>query len=97
MLAAAALAAAAGGAAQAAVLHLRCTNPASGTSWSVVVDLDHQRVDSLPAEISDQWISWRDPDHRIFELERATGKLEMRNASSTGGYFLHYLCRPEQQ
>lgn len=79
----------------AAALHLRCTNPVSGTSWPVVVDLDHQRVDSFPAEISDKWISWHDPAQGFFDLERTTGKLEMRNASSTGGYFLHYVCRAE--
>jgi hypothetical protein len=78
-----------------AILHLRCTNPASGASWSIVVDFDRGRVDSLTATVSDRWISWRDPNQGFFDLERATGKLRLRNASSTGGYFLYYACRPE--
>jgi hypothetical protein len=82
------------GAAESGVLHLRCTNPVSGTTWPVLVDLDRGIVDSLPATISDKWISWRDPKQGFFDFERATGKLEFRNASSTGGYFLHYECRP---
>lgn len=97
-LAVSALLLAATGNARAAVtgsLHLRCTNPASGTSWPVVVDLDHSRVDSLPAKISDQRISWHDPKQGYFDFDRATGHLQVRNASSTGGYFLHYTCRPE--
>jgi hypothetical protein len=73
-------------------LHLRCTNPASGTSWPVIVDLDHGRVDSFPATINDKWIKWHDPKQGFFDLERSTGKLQLRNASSTGGYFLYYMC-----
>ncbi len=84
------------GRAQAArLLHLRCTNPASGTSWPIVIDLDHGRVDALAATVTDRSISWHDPNQGFFELERATGKLQLRNASSTGGYFLHYTCRRE--
>lgn len=96
VVAAAVLLAATGGAGAAAqVLHLRCTNPASGTTWPLVVDLDHARVGSLPAAIGAKEISWRDPQQGFFALDRATGALELRNASSTGGYFLHYTCRPE--
>jgi len=76
-------------------LHLRCTNPASGTSWPVVVDLDRGRVGSVDATITDKSISWHDPNQGFFDLERATGRLEFRNASSTGGYFLYYTCRSE--
>jgi hypothetical protein len=76
-------------------LHLRCTNPASGTSWAVAVDLDRGRVDSFPATINDKWISWHDPTQGFFELERSTGRLQLRNASSTGGYFLYYICHLE--
>ncbi|MGA8761217.1 MAG: hypothetical protein WB611_33755 [Stellaceae bacterium] len=76
-------------------LHLRCTNPASGTSWPIVVDLDHGTVDSLAATINRSWISWHDPKQGFFDFDRATGKLQLRNASSTGGYFLYYTCRPE--
>jgi hypothetical protein len=84
-----------GRAAAAGILHLRCTNPASGASWPVVVDLDHRRVDSLSATITDKWITWRDPKQGFFDFERDTGKLQFRNASSTGGYFLYYTCRTE--
>jgi hypothetical protein len=76
-------------------LRLRCTNPASGTSWPIVVDLDHSRVDSLAATITDRRITWHDPNQGYFDFDRATGQLQFRNASSTGGYFLHYTCRPE--
>lgn len=89
---------AAGDGARAAVtgsLHLRCTNPASGTSWPIVVDLDHNRVDLLAATITDKRITWHDPKQGYFDFDRATGQLQFRNASSTGGYFLHYTCRPE--
>ena len=85
----------AGGPSAAETLHWRCTNPASGTSWPLVVDMDQARVGSLAATITDKEISWRDPKQGFFALDRATGALELRNASSTGGYFLHYACRPE--
>jgi hypothetical protein len=81
--------------AAAAILHLRCTNPASGANWSLSVDFERGRVDAMSATITEQWISWHDPQAGFFDLERATGRLELRNASSTGGYFLHYRCRPE--
>jgi hypothetical protein len=84
-----------GGAAAGGVLRLRCTNPASGASWPIVVDLARERVDALPATISAAWISWRDPKRGFFDLDRATGKLQLRNASSTGGYFLYYTCRQQ--
>jgi hypothetical protein len=77
------------------LLHLRCTNPVSGANWQVVVDLARQRVDSLPAEISDSWISWHDPAGGFFDLERATGRLRVRIASSTGGYSSYDTCRSE--
>ncbi len=79
----------------AGILHLRCTNAASGASWPIAIDMDHGRVDTQPAAITDKWISWRDPKQGFFDLERATGRLQFRNASSTGGYFLYYNCRPE--
>ncbi len=81
--------------AQAAILNLQCTNPASGTTWAIVIDLERHLVGSIPAEITDARISWHDPSQGYFELDRASGRLEFRNASSTGGYFLHYRCRPE--
>jgi hypothetical protein len=84
-----------GWAADAGMLRLRCTNPIGGANWPVVVDLDQSLVDSLPATISAKWISWRDRNGGVYELERATGKLQLRAASTTGGYFLHYTCQPE--
>jgi hypothetical protein len=95
--AAALLLALAGGAqsAEPGTLHLRCTNPASGASWTIVVDLDHGRVDRLPATVSGQSISWHDPARGFYDLDRATGALQLRNASATGGYFLYYQCRTE--
>ncbi len=77
------------------VLHLRCINRASGASWPLVVDFDHSRVNSLSATITDKWISWHDPKQGFFNLERATGNLQLRNASATGGYFLYYTCRSD--
>ena len=82
-------------AAEAGVVHFRCTNPASGATWPMVVDLDHRLVDSQPATITDRTISWPDPKQGFFDFDRATGKLQFRNPSSTGGYFLNYMCRPE--
>ena len=76
-------------------LKLRCTNPVGGANWSIVVDLDHRLVDTQPADISETWISWRDQHGGVYELERATGKLQLRAASTTGGYFLHYSCASE--
>lgn len=84
-----------GQAAQTQVLQLRCTNPASGASWPIVVDLAKSRVGPLPATISQNSVSWHDPQRGFFDLDRATGKLRLRNASATGGYFLYYTCRPE--
>ena len=81
--------------AESGLLHLRCTNPVGGANWPVAVDLDHNLVDSRPATISGGWIKWTDGKGGIYELERATGKLQLRAASTTGGYFLHYTCQPE--
>jgi hypothetical protein len=83
------------GQAAADTLKLRCANVASGASWDIAVDLDHHRVGDLAAEIDGGSITWRDPENRTYKLDRATGILKMRNASSTGGYFLYYTCRPE--
>jgi hypothetical protein len=94
-LAFSALTTVAGWADETGVQHLRCTNPASGTSWQISVDLDQRTVDSQPAKITDSWISWPDPKQGSFDLERATGKLQFRNASSTGGYYLFYNCHSE--
>jgi hypothetical protein len=91
----AAVLASTGGPAAAGILRLRCTNPTSGASWGIAVDQDRGRVDSFSATITDQRITWHDPNQGFFDFDRATGKLQLRNASSTGGYFLYYTCRPE--
>ena len=83
-------------AAETGLLHLSCANTVGGARISIVVDLDHHLVDSIPAStFNAKWITWHDPQRGYLDLERATGKLDIRNASSTGGYFLHYQCRPE--
>jgi len=83
------------GAAETGLLHLRCTNSTGGASWQIVVDLDHGLVDALPATITATSISWRDQKGGVYEFARTTGKLQLRGASSTGGYFLHYTCVQE--
>jgi hypothetical protein len=77
------------------VLELRCTNPTGGATWSIVVDLERGLVDSRPATITNALIKWRDPKGGVYELDRSNWKLQLRGASSTGGYFLHYTCQPE--
>ena len=84
-----------GQAAETGVRNFRCVNTVGGATWSMAVDFDHKTVDSVPATINDKWISWHDPKGGYLDLERATGKLSMRAASTTGGYFLHYNCQAE--
>jgi hypothetical protein len=76
-------------------MHLNCANVVGGATIAIVVDPDHQTVDSLPATVSDKWITWHDPNRGYLDLDRSSLKLDIRIASSTGGYFLHYLCKPE--
>lgn len=80
---------------EAGTLHLRCRNPVGGAKWSTVVDFDHSLVDSLPATITETSIRWRDAKGGIYEYDRATGKLLLRGASTTGGFFFHYTCQQE--
>jgi hypothetical protein len=76
---------------------LTCTNPLSGTTWTIVVRYDRQRVDSFPATITSRRITWRDTTHGgIYDLRRATGDLTVRYASSTGGYALHDHCTAQK-
>jgi hypothetical protein len=84
-----------GRAAEAGPMHLNCANVVGGATIAIVVDPDHQTVDSLPATVSDKWITWHDPNRGYLDLDRSSLKLDIRIASSTGGYFLHYLCKPE--
>lgn len=71
-----------------------CTNPTSGATWQIHIDYDRAVVDSNPARISETAISWRDArDGWNCTLDRKTGELTVIVASSTGGYFLHAMCR----
>jgi len=73
---------------------LACTNPSSGTTWEMKVDLVKRTVDSYPADISDRSITWQDTRRGgIYEYDRISGNMTMRGPSSTGGYFLYYRCR----
>ena len=73
---------------------ITCTNPASGASWQIAIDLERRTVDSFAATISDSTISWRDPrDQGNYTLDRKSGNLTVVVASSTGGYFLYDHCK----
>ncbi len=73
---------------------LTCTNPSSGTTWEMKVDLVKHTVDSYPADISDRSLTWQDTRRGgIYEYDRISGNMTMRGPSSTGGYFLYYRCR----
>jgi hypothetical protein len=79
--------------ARAATATFRCTNPASGAQWAIVVDYARRLADSFPAEITGGRITWHDTKHGgYYSLDRASGALTVRFASSTGGYFLHDKC-----
>jgi hypothetical protein len=71
----------------------RCVNQASGTTWNLKVDDEQQTADSLPAEITTTRIIWHDVRRGgFYELDRKSGLLTFRNASSTGGYILYHRC-----
>jgi len=73
---------------------ITCVNPASGTSWQIMIDFRKSTVDSNPAEITRAEISWHDAkDGGNYTLDRASVKLTVIVASSTGGFFLHHRCR----
>jgi hypothetical protein len=76
---------------------ITCTNPASGTSWQVVIDYRKATVDSNPAKITPAEMSWFDPtDGGHYTLDRKSGDLAASVASSTGGYFRHARCSLEK-
>lgn len=76
---------------------MACTNPASGAHWRMTVDLRHGTVDSHPAQISDDEISWHDPtDGGYYTFDRESGDLTAAIASSTGGWLRHSRCRLEK-
>lgn len=73
-----------------------CTNPISGASWEIRIDFARGTVDSSPARISNETISWHDAtDGGHYTLDRKSGNLTVVFASSTGGYFLHDRCKLE--
>lgn len=70
-----------------------CSNPVSGTSWQIAIDLANTTVDAVPAQISDSEIAWRDPTGRNYTLDRRSGELTMIAPSSTGGWVQRLHCR----
>jgi hypothetical protein len=76
---------------------LTCTNPVNGASWQIMIDYRKPTVDSNPAEINGAGISWFDPkDGSKNTLDRQSGDLTARVASSTGGYFRRARCALEK-
>jgi hypothetical protein len=75
---------------------ISCTNPVSGTSWQIMIDLGKATVDSNRARITGAKISWFDPtDGGNYTLDRKSGDLTASVASSTGGYFRRGRCSLE--
>ena len=80
--------------APAAEITFQCINPVSGTLWTLKIDDEQRTADSLPAEITTTRTVWHDIVRGgFYELDRKTGLLTFRNASSTGGYMLYYRCQ----
>src|SRR5262245_11045579 len=80
--------------AHAAEFTLRCLNPASGATWNLKIDDERHTADSVSAEITPTRVMWHDIVHGgSYELDRRSGLLSFRNASSTGGYILHFRCQ----
>jgi hypothetical protein len=74
----------------------QCTNLKSGTTWDVKVNYDRNTADSFPAQITGSQIAWHDTLHGgYYYLDRASGALTFKNASSNGGYALHHTCRAD--
>jgi hypothetical protein len=81
-------------AAAAGTLTFVCTNVQSGASWTVTADDVKGTVGPYKATISAHWISWYDMARaHYFDLDRRTGELTDRYASSVGGVILHHNCR----
>ena len=77
----------------AAEVRFVCRNPSSGATWNIEVDDQRSLADSYPAQITDNSITWHDTRHGgFYDLDRRTGALTLRYASSTGGYALHDIC-----
>lgn len=75
---------------------LTCTNLVSHAMWQIKIDFGASTVDSNPAQISTAEISWHDAtDGGNYTLDRKSGNLTVIVASSTGGYFIHDRCAPQ--
>ena len=75
---------------------LACTNLVSGATWQIKIDYNARTVDSNPARISPAEITWHDSaDGGNYTLDRKSGALTAIFASSTGGYFIHDRCTPQ--
>jgi hypothetical protein len=72
---------------------LVCTNPASGVNWRIKIDYLRSTVDSQPARIDEDEITWFDKhDGGTYTLQRKSGELQFVAPSSTGGYFIQDHC-----
>ena len=72
---------------------ITCTNPASGSSWQIVIDYAKATVDDHPARVTAGEIVWFDStDGGNYTLDRKSGLLTASVASSTGGYFRYGRC-----
>ena len=75
---------------------LTCTNLVSRVTWQIKIDFAASTVDSNSARISSAEISWHDAtDGGNYTLDRKSGALTVIIASSTGGYFIHDRCWPQ--
>ena len=72
---------------------ITCMNKASGTTWQIKVDYDHNTVDRNPASISASKIAWRDAnDGWRYSLDLKSGDLTVVFASSMGGNMYFHRC-----
>jgi len=72
---------------------ITCMNTSNGAKWQIDVDYDHETVDSNPATISGNKISWRDAkDGWRYSLDLKTGDLYVVFASSMGGNTYFHRC-----
>jgi len=82
-----------GARAQAQATAVTCSNPVSGAHWQITVDYQKSTVDSYPAEITVDEISWFDPkDGGYYAIDRRSGELITALGSSTGGWLRHNHC-----
>ena len=73
---------------------LFCINPASGASWTLDLNEAGRLADGHAARFAAREITWSNPsDGGAYELDRASGALEITRASSTGGYVTFDRCK----